>query len=130
MLTDVVKSHGGSSELVAILNRLGAIASEDTHSRLVTYVAEKREEELLQELTPNAFCVASTDNVDIVPTYASVYAGKSTNSWHGTSIQYIEPKPKSLVSRNVTPLEKEGVAHINMFCAVSDKTRATSSTSQ
>ena len=36
LLTDVIKAGGGPSESVKILNRFGAIASEDTHSRLVT----------------------------------------------------------------------------------------------
>ena len=36
---------GGSSEVVKILNRFGAIASEDTHSRLVTHVSSTRERE-------------------------------------------------------------------------------------
>ena len=31
LLTDVVKANGGSSELIKVPNRLGAIASEDTH---------------------------------------------------------------------------------------------------
>ena len=38
LLTDVVKANGGSSELIKVLNSLGAIASEDTHSRHVTCI--------------------------------------------------------------------------------------------
>ena len=43
LLTDTVKHYGGSSELIRVLNRVGAMASEDTHARLVTYVSGKRE---------------------------------------------------------------------------------------
>ena len=71
LLTDVVKAGGGSSEVVKILNRFGAIASEDTHSRLVTHVSSTREREIKSELTPNTFRVASIDNIDVLLSHAS-----------------------------------------------------------
>ena len=43
LLTDTVKYYGGSSELIRVLNSMGAVASEDTHSRLVTYTSLERE---------------------------------------------------------------------------------------
>ena len=43
LLTNTIKYYGGSSELIRVLNRVGAVASEDTHARLVTYVSGKRE---------------------------------------------------------------------------------------
>ena len=97
LLTDVIKAGGGSSESVKILNRFGAIASEDTHSRLVTHISSIREKEIQLEMTPDAFRLASIDNVDVLPLHASAYAGKPSNIWHGTSIQCVEPKPESLV---------------------------------
>lgn len=96
LLTDVIKAGGGTSETVKILNRFGAIASEDTHSRLVTYVSAQRANEIDLELTPCAFRLASLDNVDVLLSHASAYAGKPSNIWHGTSIQCVEPKPDSL----------------------------------
>ena len=48
------------------MNRFGAIASEDTHSRLVTHVSSTREREIKSELTPNTFRVASIDNIDVL----------------------------------------------------------------
>ena len=62
LLTDVVKANGGSSELIKVLNRLCAIASEDTHSRHVTCISTERESEIKNELASNAFRVASIDN--------------------------------------------------------------------
>ena len=85
LLTDAVRNCGGSSELVKILNRLGAVASESTHSRLATYVAEQREREFQNEMTQNAFCLASADNIDSKSSYAAAYAGKAPNIWHGTA---------------------------------------------
>ena len=37
LLTDLTDSHGGSYELIQILNRLGAVASVDTHRRYVQF---------------------------------------------------------------------------------------------
>ena len=37
LLTEATLCHGGTQELVKILNRVGAIASIDTHQRLLTY---------------------------------------------------------------------------------------------
>ena len=95
-----------------ILNRFGAIASKDTHSRLVTYVSSIREKEIKLEMTPDVFRLASIDNDDILPLHASAYAGKPSNIWHGTSVQCVEPKPKSQVgkaqSRVGTPLSQPG----------------------
>ena len=99
LLTDVIKAGGGSSECVKILNRFGAVASEDTHSRLVTFVSSMRANEIYLELTPQAFRLASLDNIDVLMSHASAYAGKPSNIWHGTSIQCVEPKPKSLFSK-------------------------------
>lgn len=80
----VVKANGGSSELIKILNRLGAITSEDTHSRHVTCVSLERESEIKSELTPNAFRVASIDNVDVLSAHASAHAGKANPAISGT----------------------------------------------
>ena len=38
LLTDIVENHGGNSELIMILNHLGAIASTDTHRRFVNFL--------------------------------------------------------------------------------------------
>ena len=41
LLTDIVDSHGGTTELIQILNRLGAVASNDTHARYMEAIVEK-----------------------------------------------------------------------------------------
>ena len=57
MLIDTIKHYGGSSKLIRVLNRVGVVASEDTHARLVTYVSEKRKREIKEELNMDAFTV-------------------------------------------------------------------------
>ena len=99
LLTDVIKAGGGSSECVRILNRLGAIACEETHNRLVTRVSSKRKNEILLELTSKECRLASIDNIDVLLSNASAYAGKPSNIWHGTSIQCMKPQPKSIANK-------------------------------
>ena len=55
-LTDTILIHGGTLELVQIFNRIGAVASLETHEDLLKAVAKAREEHgVHRELTPNAF---------------------------------------------------------------------------
>ena len=46
------------------------------------------------------FTVVSVDNVDFMHTYARVVKGKQNSSWHGTTVQAVQPLPSlSLCSR-------------------------------
>ena len=104
LLTDTIKYYRGSSELIRVLNRVGAVASEDTHARLVTYVSEQRKREIKEELNTDAFKVPSVDNIEVLLQYAKAYAGRMSSIWDGTSIQCVEPKPTSLIlSRKQMP---------------------------
>ena len=58
-------------------------------------IAQQREKEIEAELSPQAFKLASVDNIDVHSQYSKAYAGKVSNIWHGTSIQCIEPKSES-----------------------------------
>ena len=93
LLADMVEAGGGSSDLMSTLNRVGGIASQDTLNRHICSVSERREKEgLLKDLPQSAFTVASTDNVDIDQPNAAVYAGCQQRSWHGTSVQVVQPQ--------------------------------------
>ena len=88
--------HGGSLELVRILNRVGAVSSLDTNSRLATMVVQQRLKRGIEpELEPNKFTVISVDNIDILQSHAMVSSLDATCSWHGTSIQCVQPLPLS-----------------------------------
>ena len=41
-LTDLILCHGGTTELVTVLNRFGAVASADTHSRFLQDLSADR----------------------------------------------------------------------------------------
>lgn len=43
--------------------------------------------------SPNSFTVISADNIDFLHSYARVFYGNQTRSWHGTTVQAVQPKP-------------------------------------
>ena len=45
----------------------------------------------------NAFTVASADNLDFIHSHARIYCGKQQSSWHGTTVQIVQPQPSTLV---------------------------------
>jgi len=93
-LTDAIVTHGGTLELVHLFNRVGAVASVEAHERLMKSVVKAREKQgYFADLTPGAFRVVSIDNIDIMQRHAQVYVSSSERSWHGTSVQCVEPKP-------------------------------------
>ena len=83
-LTEAVISHGGSLELVHILDRIGVVASFKAHDRLIKGVVKARESDgLINELTPCAFRVVSIDNLDISQKHAQVCHFQSEKlAWH------------------------------------------------
>jgi len=85
--------NGPYPELVTILNRFGAVASADTHSRFLQDLSADRKVMLDCNLTQNEFRIVSVDNIDLLQSHAQVYATDSHRSYHGTSIQCVEPMP-------------------------------------
>ena len=105
-LVETVLSHGGSHELARVLNRLGACASLETAKRLSTMVVHERIcRGIVPELTSNTLTLITIDNIDIQQSHAMVSALDATRSWHGTSIQCIQPMPKSLQEDPVAPVQ-------------------------
>ena len=51
-----------------------------------------------KHFNPQAFKLASVDNIDVLSQYAKAYARKTSNIWYGTSIHCVEPKPNGLIS--------------------------------
>jgi len=39
----------------------------------------------------DAFTLVSADNLDFVHGHARVYCGKQQRSWHGTTVQVVQP---------------------------------------
>jgi hypothetical protein len=97
LLSEAVDACNGSTNLMGILNRLGATASKDTHDRYLKAVAEKTKTSTQTNLHPQAFCVASFDNIDKNSPHAQVYVGSQRRGWHGTSVQAVEPSPTRIL---------------------------------
>ena len=76
-LTDLILCHGGTTELVTVLNRFGAVASENTHSGFLQALSADRKVMLDCNLTQNAFPIVSVDNIDPLQSHAQVYATDS-----------------------------------------------------
>ena len=83
--------------MILVLNRLGGAASLDSLNRHMCAVALQRKAKgLLRDINSRAFTIASMDNIDFLQSHASVYAGTQHRSWHGTSIQVVQPQPHKL----------------------------------
>ena len=98
LLTDVIETCGGSNRLVRFLNRIGVCASADTHARYIQYrIRKSMEDGAMSGYPQNAFTLVSVDNLDYIHSYARVYCGKQQSSWHGTTIQIVQPRPTGRV---------------------------------
>ena len=89
---DVIDSQGESSLLIRVLNRLGVCASADTLSRFIQYKAITYNNRM-KDLSPQSFIVVSADNIDFMYSYARVFCGKQVSSWHGMTVQAVQPLP-------------------------------------
>ena len=116
-VTDTILCHGGSLELVRIMNRVGAVASIDTASRLATSVVSTRiSRGVKRERIPNTLSVVSIDNIDVLQVHAMVCSTDATLSWHGVSTQCVQPLPQSILlteaskRRRSSPMQSPVVA--------------------
>ncbi len=100
LLTDTIDSQGGSASLIKILNRLGVCAYADTLSRFIQFKASTFQKNKVRDLLPDTFTVVSADNIDFLHSYAKVFGGQQTGSWHGTTVQAIQPLPSLAVHEN------------------------------
>ena len=67
LLSDAILCLGGSTELVKIFNRVGAVASLDTHDRVATCaVKDCIAKGISSELQGQTLTVASINNIDIL----------------------------------------------------------------
>ena len=55
------------------------------------YIERKRKQGILSELNMERFTVVSVDNIDFLQRHAFVYCGDQSRSWHGTTVQAVQP---------------------------------------
>lgn len=92
LLTDLIDAHGGSKELIKILNNFGAIASLETYRHHVQYRIQNRlQHGVTSNFQKDAFTVVSMDNIDFLQSSAIIYCGDQSRSWHGTTVQAVQP---------------------------------------
>ena len=93
LLTDMVESQGWSSVLVRTLNPLGVCSSADTLARFIQHKRSACEYPCIKHLTKDAFTVVSADNLDFFHSFSRVFCGNQKSSWHGTTVQVVQPLP-------------------------------------
>lgn len=100
-LTDAIEVCGGSRELIRILNRLGVSVSTDVHDNFVATIAEEARQTKVWDLfDPEIFTIITADNFDLLKRHAAVYCGNQYRSFHGTTIQVVQPDSTLRVHTN------------------------------
>ena len=81
-----------------MLNRFGICSSMVKLKHVIHSVSlDQKNAGTRSLLVEKAFTIASTDNVDFLQSYASVYLGDQHHSWHATSIQLVQPMPNTAI---------------------------------
>ncbi len=72
---------------------IGVCASFDTLSRFIQYKSDARNDPSHDNIISEAFMFVSADNIDFEHKFAKVFNGNKNASWHGTTVQVIQPIP-------------------------------------
>ena len=98
VITDIIEISRGSRQSIQILNRLGCCCSANTHDRFFTqHTMAEFQMSIWDYMSTNTFTVASIDNFDMLQSYSAVYCGDQQQSYHGTTLQLVQPNPINLV---------------------------------
>ena len=80
----------------------------DTHARYAQFrIKNSLLDGIMSRYPQNAFTVVSVDNLDFIHSFARVYCGKQQLSWHGTTMQIVQPQPTALTDNCVLDRQTE-----------------------
>ena len=88
---------GGSIVLIRSLNRLGICGCQDTLERSIQHRVDHRKKVGPEKELELAFTIVSADNIDFLHSYARNFHGQQNKSWHGTTVQMVQPQPSVLL---------------------------------
>ncbi|CAC5425828.1 unnamed protein product [Mytilus coruscus] len=96
IISDIIdKFTTSSSDCINILNKFGICVSKQTLERNQTMVVENKVNKPVDKI-PSTLTIASIDNVNKRSSYAAVKSTDVHCGFDGTSVQLVEPKPKSI----------------------------------
>lgn len=93
-----------------MLNRLGVCASADTLARFIQHKVSS-DNSVPPALHPESFTIVSADNIDFLHSYARVFKGSKNSSWHGTSVQAVQPLPSLSIHSEVHTQDTDTTAN-------------------
>ena len=93
LIADLIESQGGTAFLIQALNRLGVCSSQDTLKRFIQSKVDTKngKHPCSGYCNSNSFTVISVDNIDFLHSFARVFKGTQNSSWHGTTVQLVQP---------------------------------------
>ena len=104
LIANLIESQGGSTFLIQALNKFGVCSSQDTLQRFIQSKVDtkKGKHPCSGYFNSSSFTVISVDNIDFLHSFARVFKGTQNSSWHGTTVQLVQPLP------SMAPVQSQG----------------------